>query len=134
MCVTFAGEGEMAPIAKIFDLLLAALKEKWSTRARDRAQEFEQERADRIRGFYRHNRVRNYLLSSLFTHLLTYNKRAYSIFSFTYFECLFAQFCSNATEACVAVSRRKNVLPMFTFWLRTNNDCFSANPRDPLLY
>lgn len=33
MCVTFAGKGEMAAAAKLFDLLLLALKEKWSTRA-----------------------------------------------------------------------------------------------------
>lgn len=30
MCVTFKGEEEMAAIAKIFDLLLLALKEKQS--------------------------------------------------------------------------------------------------------
>lgn len=37
MCVTFAGKEEMAAAAKLFDLLLLALKEKWSKRAQQSA-------------------------------------------------------------------------------------------------
>lgn len=119
-CVSHLLEkGEMAAIAKIFDLLLVAQKGKRSTREQNSAAATgsEQERKHRIRSFlHRDNRVRNDLL--LFATLLwIYNKTALNVFSslFTLSCNLHVFLCTSAAKAnatlltSVAFSCRKNI-------------------------